>query len=256
MSIIYGDLAKTGKLTVYSVESNGGTISQPVAEWECYFADFGSGPSSIGSLPGGIPAMDIVSTRDTRDGALWKRTFSLRASGLANAGNGGYAVRDRNNPVYRLQTSLKESPITLHPSIATLIKKYDGKKQDDESIVFPKEITKKSSSGLTRESDGKEVSPMWGQTTWLAVSVVFSIQYFIEGSRWADMGKILDRSGTIDKPPRSPETQQRDWLNLGAEAEQSGTMYSVTESWLLSQPGGWFKDLYSREALGRKQEKK
>ena len=248
--IIFGDLSATGRLNSYGVDTDGGSSAPATATWEVCFPDHSAAPAAPLRLPEGLPPMVVTGFRDIRHGPIWKRTYTLKAKSLQPGG--GYPPRDRNNPIYRLQTTLEEAPLATHPNIEKLVKKYAGKVNADGTVEFPPFYTQGADgAGLVADREGLP-NPMWGVRTWRAVSIVFSARYFMtkaSGMSWA--GTALDATGTIDRPQHAPSIPGRDWLHLGMSVEVSGELYSCEESWLASQPGGWFADLYSRQALAK-----
>lgn len=54
------------------------------------------------------------------------------------------------------------------------------------------------------------------------------------------------RAGKIDTPDGNPPAINGDWLNMGITSVERGSIFSNTEDWLGSGPGGWNKIIYRR----------
>ncbi len=251
---VYGDLKQTGKLTSKSSDLRGQTAGVMGAEWSQLFdpavgaPDFKSLP-----LPAGTPAMTLEGFTDSREGAVWKRTFRMVESKLGSGSEwSGFPVRDRNNAIHTLAVTLEDLPISLHPDIDYLIDEYAGVTQADGTVEFARTyvpVASKEDGGLTG-GEGETTNPMWGVRTYKSVTVVFSKKWVWTGSKdqpwpnwWATVGMIEF------KPPGSPEVSNRDWLYLGLTSRQTGNHHEIDESWLLSPPGGWPTMVYSSKAL-------
>ena len=251
-ALVLGDLTRTGKLTSYGQETSGDTAAPPTGTFEQIFAHWQNPPA----LPTGMPEkMQVVGFRDTREGPVWKRTWQLRGTEISVPKWGGSTMKPRTkeNPIFRLQTTLEEAPISTHPNIKALIKKYAGKTNPDGTVEFPPFYTAAAGGGgLAADQEGQG-NPLWGTTTYRAVRMMFSARYFLTKSEFRSWGQnIIDRAGTIDTPKNGAPSLKggRTWLHLGASIEISGDMYAVEESWLASEPGGWLSDIYSASALG------
>lgn len=61
-----------------------------------------------------------------------------------------------------------------------------------------------------------------------------------------DISVMFGNVGKISSPGgRAPTVKGRDWLYMGGTVRVSGGVQEVSEKWLLSDDGGWNKDIYS-----------
>lgn len=251
---VYGDLGKAGQLLSVGTDSAGGTTGQMSAEFSIPFLSHLTKPSfDPALLPQGLPAMSVESYRDTREGPIWKRTFRLVSKDFPEPTNPEDKPRDQNNPIYGLQVTLEDIPLALHPDIDNLIINWGGVAQADGTVEFPRLLSAENygNVGSLIIDDGKKTNPMWGQKTYKAVSMVFTAKWFWTGTDDTPWPSQIDKVGQIDTPQKAPDVskQTRDWLYLGMSTRMTGRMHEIEESWLMSAPGGWFKDVYGAEAL-------
>lgn len=140
---------------------------------------------------------------------------------------------------FSLEGSTSEDPIESHEGIQMLIEKYKGKRDDsDGKVTFP----------LTLEIDGQvQRNPMHGVSSYLVPGLVWSKNYVTRS--FSD--SIVRALGTIDTPAigalgqRPPSISgHRNWLKIRVKADWRGNIWKVSESWLLSGPGGFNPDVY------------
>jgi len=63
----------------------------------------------------------------------------------------------------------------------------------------------------------------------------------------SQLRSLFDKVGKIGDPPGAEVVggqNDRNWLYIGASAEQVGTTFLVKRTWLLSGPGGWEPAIY------------
>ena len=139
---------------------------------------------------------------------------------------------------FTLDGTTSEDPIEAHDQLQMLIAKYKGKRGDDGKVVFP----------LTLEVNGQtERNPMHGVSSYLVPGLVWSKNYV--SLSFGD--SVVRGLGTIDSPPIGRQGQRppslaggRNWLKIRAKADWRGNIWKISESWLLSGPGGWNPDVY------------
>lgn len=248
---VLGDLAKTGRLGARGQDTAGDTGGLITGEYSVLF-DWATGAPEWKDvkLPAGMPAMNLESYRDTREGPLWKRTFKLAAAALQKTdGTSSYEPRTRENPIYTLAVTLEDRPIALHPNIAMLLATYAGTAAADGTVEFARTYTA-GGGGLTA-GGAATPNPMWGVKTYKSATVMFTSRWLWQGSKdkpWPD--EIL-LAGTIDAEPfNAPKFKGgRNWLYLGCNSTVRGTSFEMEESWLLSSAGGWMTEIYGLAAL-------
>jgi len=250
---IYGDLAQTRKLESFTQDCKGGTFAPPEAEISQLFADFAA-PPILEKLPEGMPPMMSDGFRDTREGPLWKRTYKLVGLDMGGGSSGSGKPRDKSNPIYGLQVTLEDLPLKVHPDIGYLISTYGGTLAEDGTIEFQRYLPGTGADGNPLVGGDKtKPSPMWGQKTFKSPSMVFTAKWFWKATDplnpWPPQ---IYEAGCINTPAGAPSfgNGNRNWIYLGMSTRLVGLMNEIEESWLLSPPGGWFKDVYSIKALG------
>ena len=261
---VFGDLASTGKFTSWGLDNTGGTAGQFTAEWTELFEDLEKPPATFGQLPKGVPQkMSVESYRDTREGALWKRTFKLVADELPkNNDSNRNPPRDGLNPVYGLQVTLEDLPLMVHPNFSHIFDFYGGY-FEGEVLKFPRKLPQVASvgtmvTGLTGSGDDSKDNPMWGETTYKSAAAVFTAKWFWKATdRSKPWPSQIESPGKIDIPANAPhfanpQGQKRNWLYLGMSTRMTGAMHEIEESWLLSAAGGWLEDIYGAAALAGK----
>ena len=261
---VFGDLASTGKFTSWSQDLTGGTAGQLTGEWTELFADIEKPPATFGQLPKGVPQkMSVESYRDTREGALWKRTFKLVADVLPESKDSqGIPPRDQKNPVYGLQVTLEDLPLKVHPNINHIIDYYGGY-EDADGLKFPRKLPQVASvgtmiTGLTGAGNTSKDNPMYGRTTYKSAAVVFTAKWlWLSPDASQPWPSQISAPGIINTPQKAPSYdgkngQKRDWLYLGMSTRMTGKLHEIEESWLLSQAGGWNVDIYGAAALAKK----
>ena len=142
---VFGDLASTGKFTSWGLDNTGGTAGQFTAEWTELFEDLEKPPATFGQLPQGVPQkMSVESYRDTREGALWKRTFKLVADELPkNNDSNRNPPRDGLNPLTGSGDDSKDNPMwgeTTYKSAAAVFTAKWFWKATDRSKPWPSQI--------------------------------------------------------------------------------------------------------------------
>ena len=152
---------------------------------------------------------------------------------------GHFSPDSADGEEFNLEGSTSEDKIEAHPDIQMLLEKYNGKRDDDDGkITFP----------IFLEVNGqKERNPMHGVESYFVPSLVWTRSWV--GPSFSD--SIVRALGTIDTPGVGRRGQRppslsggRNWLKMRAKADWRGNIWKVSESWMLSGPGGWNPDVY------------
>jgi len=159
------------------------------------------------------------------------------------------AVGDMSKSVYEFQGSYNQEPMTSHPGIGDLMKKYGGVLFDGEIEWQPTapEGTK-GKKGLNSKGEVKDdINLMYGVQSYLAIGAVWTEQKIYALDDIPDW--ILNGVGFIfegDKVPGEPPTPPgRNWLEMSPNATQRGTVMQLTRAFMLSGMGGWIPDIYN-----------
>lgn len=160
----------------------------------------------------------------------------------------------RDNPQYSLTCTAVPQPILTHK----LSESYSGEKLDalkrlvnggcmGSKIDISKEgqpVTQKTIQSIIGDDTSELIKKLKkGVTSFYSPQVVLQARYKVEDPATVTYQKCC----TIADPPgpfKSP-SGKFDWLCLGTSVEGSGKEWQVTDSYILSGPDGWDKDIYN-----------
>ncbi len=153
---------------------------------------------------------------------------------------------------YSFDSSFSEVPLTGHPKIGELMKKYDGWLEEGEIRwrEFAPEGTK-GKRGVLR-STGKvsdNVNLMYGVQSYLSMGVIYGVTRVY---RRGNIPKsILYGIGLIVKnPPGNPPTPpRRNWLKMSPTSRRRGNVLQITNRFMLSGRGGVIEPVYDGSDL-------
>jgi hypothetical protein len=193
-------------------------------------------------VPCGIDSIN-VSVEDGVAAIEW--TFRTQFDDPSGGGGGG--AGGGTSPVYELEGSTSQEPITSHPNYADLFNKYNGKEQDGSVVWAMKDPDGGAGATGLASGGGEALSPMYGVTDYMAANAVYKVtEYYrtigaIPGDLVSMCGKIndaegLDASGVAGR-----------WLRSGASVRQMGDSFQVTKMWMASQSE---KNLWKSEIYG------
>lgn len=159
----------------------------------------------------------------------------------------------RENPQYSLSCTAIPQPILTHK----LAESYSGEKLDalkrlvnggcmGTKIDVSKEgqpVTQKTIQSIIGDDTSKLIEKLKkGVTSFYGPQIVLQARYKVK-----DPGTVsYQKCCTIGSPPgpfKSP-SGKFNWLCLGTTVEGSGKEWQVTDSYMLSGPDGWDKDIY------------
>lgn len=175
----------------------------------------------------------------------FQREYASEDRGGGVAREGGQSTR-----VYELDGSLSQEPITSHRRYAALLATYGIGERDGEPIWLEKDPTGQSQTTGLSSSGGRveSISPMYGVRDFLSPSAVYRYTKFysnrgnIPGDLVSTVGKISEPEGLTEGEPFGR------FLKIGAEIQQVGDAFRVTEQWMASQSsepeGLWRDELY------------
>ena len=146
---------------------------------------------------------------------------------------------------YEFQGSFNQEPITSHPKIGELLKKYKGRLEDGEILWAEKDPTQQSKrKGTNRKGAVVEgINPMYGVQAYLAIGAVWTVTRLYSNS--SIPSSILGGIGTIKTPPGAPPTPAgRNWLKMSPVGRTRGNVLEVADCYMLSGIGGWLAPVY------------
>ncbi len=155
---------------------------------------------------------------------------------------------NEDQTVYALDTSDADVPITTHPDLIRIWKKYYGYLEDNR-LVFPAKLPKDAEVDAEAYGDGKK-NPLYGLESFLSVGAVWTKTYStmtLPADLFSNIGCIV---ATIPQPKRFkiPKIGKgRNWMKRGPGIRIRGSVAEVTERYLLSGRGGHNKDVYREE---------
>ncbi len=155
---------------------------------------------------------------------------------------------NEDQTVYALDTSDAEVPITSHPDLIRIWKKYYGYLEDNR-LIFPAKLPKDAQVDAEAYGDGKK-NPLYGLESFLSVGAVWTKTYStttLPADLFSNIGCIVH---TIPQPKRFkiPKIGKgRNWMKRGPGIRIRGSVAEVTERFLLSGRGGHNVDVYRGE---------
>lgn len=153
---------------------------------------------------------------------------------------------------YDYDSSFKEETLLAHPEWRLLKNVFKGRyDKEEKKIEFP-EFLKSNERGLGSSTfvgppapgdQPKGIkNPMYGLETFLSLSSVFRHTYV----RSEVSASLFNRIGSIREslPGGFPTPSGRNWIVMPPKISQRGSVYQITEEYMLSQPGGWPEKVY------------
>lgn len=166
-----------------------------------------------------------------------------------SSGGGGGAGGRGTSPVYELEGSTSQEPITSHPNYADLFNKYNGKERDGSvewGMTDPG--TGAGATGLA-SGGGGALSPMYGVTDYMAANAVYKVTEYYR-TIGAIPGDLVSKCGKIDDAEDLDASGVKGrWLRSGASVRQMGDSFQVTKMWMASQSDKnlWKSEIYGAE---------
>lgn len=193
-------------------------------------------------VPGGLW---IIGKQRRRQGGVLREFWLYE--GINGDGKSVTFKTRGNSPHYGFDPGLSERPIQLHPKIENLLDKYEGQVLDNQ-VIWPLNLSGSgNTSGLQKNESGQAINPLFGRDSYLAFQGgMYWYRYMVRHEREVPniIGKIF-KSGSL--PGGAPAFSGRDWLGSAAPWQRRGpAAVEVVEQYLLSDDGGWPKELYGR----------
>jgi hypothetical protein len=143
-----------------------------------------------------------------------------------------------------LEGSTSTEPITMHPDIERIAKKYARGMKDGE-VDWKLKAPGGGSTGLSVDSSGRAINPFYGVTDFLrATATATWTQWY--SSRGAIPGSVANGVAKISQPEGLSGAESGQWLCIGARIQQVGSAFRVSRSWMAAAGRGkWNSRLYS-----------
>ena len=152
---------------------------------------------------------------------------------------------DRAVPQYDFNGSYNQEPITSHPEILKLLKKYKGRLKDGR-VDWPAYLTAGGGSSVALGGGGtksSDVNPLYGVDSYLDFGAVWTetrMYKELPGFLWEGVGEIF-----ANVPGGAPTPNGRNWLKLAPVGRQRGNVTEVNFPYLLSGRRGWVEPVYN-----------
>jgi hypothetical protein len=199
------------------------------------------GPVLFGYLP--------LKPRTTPEGGgfVTRWTYGMEGQSDSN-GNGGLKGRGQSN-VCRFEPGFSDQTLLRHPDLKKYLSQYGMTVSKGGEIDFAQVIPAAQVAGLGGvQAIGSQINPMYGRKTFLSFQGgTWTYSYAVKklpANLYANVGKV------IKTPPVIKEKfADRDWLtappafNLRGTGE-AGDIYQIDEHYLLSEEGGWPREVY------------
>lgn len=179
----------------------------------------------------------------------------------------GQTLNGPNSPErgrWSFRPSFEKEPIEKHPAIQQLIEFYDGQVDPEtQRVTFPEVYWRgRNAEGPSRSNHWQatgnnngaaapEKNPLYGmdESGYLALTGTATVRYTTNA-----IASALERVGEVYESlpynaPSAFEMDGRDWLKAPPAIEELGSgddgpTYSVEETYLLSEKGGWPPTVY------------
>jgi hypothetical protein len=164
-----------------------------------------------------------------------------------SSGGGGGAGGRGTSPVYELEGSTSQEPITSHPNYADLFNKYNGKERDGSVEWGMTDPDAGAGATGLASGGGGALSPMYGVTDYMAANAVYKVTEYYR-TIGAIPGDLVSKCGKIDDAEDLDASGVKGrWLRSGASVRQMGDSFQVTKMWMASQSD---KNLWKSEIYG------
>jgi len=139
---------------------------------------------------------------------------------------------------WRMEGNFRQRNIQEHPDFLKLKAKYGW---DEKEQKFPEEMPGSDGGrGFSKGDEGKK-SPMFGRASFDDLGATLIHTYYAK-----KLGNLWKAMYTINKQPCKfiPIVPGRDWLGLVPKWGCCGDGFQITQEWMLSNVGGFPKDIY------------
>lgn len=143
---------------------------------------------------------------------------------------------------FRFDPSFSSVSILLHPKIQDLLADYGGTVQD--GTVTWGMTAPSGTAGFSVRSLTPDKNPLFGVTDFLRTEGTYSFRYLelSPAKAMGNAGKIVTTAQLPGVPPLIDG--QRNWLMAPTPYVRRGPVYEILETYWLSGPGGWPKQIY------------
>lgn len=159
------------------------------------------------------------------------------------------AVDPRETEQWDIDFDFSEEPLESHPDLRLIIDTYGGYIEDNE-VKFPQRMPAgtKSKSGLGGKSlSAGDRNPMYGTTTYPVMTARVSRSWSaatIPANAVNNIGKIYKIIPGIPDTIGNVDFGDRDWLTMPPKISQNGSVWRITNEWLLSPAGGFVTEVH------------
>jgi hypothetical protein len=163
-------------------------------------------------------------------------------------------IQDDVSTTFELDVVMNQDAIQSHPNWAVIRKKF---KWNPDTEKFTETLPASSGGGTglsgTQDSGKKVRNPLFGVESYFSIGATFRKNYartFVPSDVLTGIGSIVGQPPDIGDF-RIPYTGKlRNWLKMAPHIERRGNCVRITETWMLSGPGGWVQEIYGGGAIG------
>lgn len=196
---------------------------------------------------GGVPMTQRQISPSDKD----PQTYMVTLSYEGQATDGKPPGQEINESVEGEALFVQE-PIELHPSIGTLLEKFNGYRDPaDGTVKFAPTLgSGKPSAGTGLSAGGKASSPnpLAGRKTFAVAGCEVLHTYVrdqLPSDLFDDLNAILDNlPGSLPSNGRPSTPRGRNWMKMAPRWISRGNVVQIIDRYRLSPPGGFNKELY------------
>jgi hypothetical protein len=147
---------------------------------------------------------------------------------------------------FEMDGATSTEPITMHPDIQKIVKKYArGMKDGEVDWLLKNPGSGGGSTGLSTSGGLQDnINPFYGVTDFLRATANASYTQWY-GTRGDIPLAVANGVAKISKPDGLQDAEAGQWLCVGARIQQAGDAYRVTRTWMAAAgKGKWNSRLY------------
>lgn len=163
-----------------------------------------------------------------------------------------------DDEMWSIDCEIREAPIISHWNFTKIQREYGGKWEDSNTMdnwifdkILPESSSAKSGTGKNRSGADGVTNPLFGVTTYLVLIPTVSVSYTVKTLKsniFSHIGKsynnIPDAPQKFNDIDVATEGGNKTWMKLAPQVSKRGNVWTVTESYRLSEYHAWPKEVY------------